>query len=274
MRYSNKDKNRSLPLFIDSMGTNWYQEPVYRPEGYRYVHWLQSQKGTGQVEVDGKIIELKEGSGILINTHIPHAYFAKKKGWITGYFAFGGSLCSEIMSLLGFSDYFYVDKLTDEMEDFIAHLFSDIHSTAYFFSFDLSGRIYTFLIMLKKYQMQTSDATSRKAAIVQPVIDFIQKNYASSIKQEDLSACINYSPQYTNRIFKDVYGMSPYQYLMDTRLVKAKELLTVCPELSITDVCLAVGFNDTSYFISLFKKKEQITPSTFRKQSLARKKTL
>lgn len=265
MRYSFKRKDRSLPLYIDSVGYNWNQEQIFRPNGYPYVHWLHTQEGTGKIEIDGKEFILHPNSGILIYPYVPHNYSNITSDWKTAYFTFGGALATEVLTLLGIGEYLYVDKLDEDIDNFIQKLSTSIKSDDTYYPLEVSGDIYSFLMKLKKYLLKNSPLSSKYETIVHPIVKYLEEHYAEDIRNEDLASMICYSTQYMTRLFKEVFHISPYQYLLDIRIRKAKELLANQPSLSIQDVCYQTGFDDASYFTSVFKKSEHMTPSAFRK---------
>jgi AraC-like DNA-binding protein len=63
-------------------------------------------------------------------------------------------------------------------------------------------------------------------------------------------------------IFKKVIGKSPKDYLIDYRMEQARRLL-IETDLNVAQVAAYVGYQDASYFSSLFKQKEGISPSKF-----------
>lgn len=265
MRYSFKQKDRTLPLYVDSVGYNWNQEQIFRPNGYPYVHWLHTQEGSGKIEIDNKEFILHCNSGILINPHVPHNYSNISPNWKTAYFTFGGALSTEILTLLGIKSYLYVDNLEPDIDNFIKKLSKNIKSNDTYYSLEVSGDIYSFLMKLKKYILKNSPSSSKYLTIVQPIVKYLETHYAEDIRNADLASIVSYSTQYMTRLFKEVFHISPYQYLLDIRIRKAKELLANQPSISIQEVCSLTGFYDSSYFISVFKKSEHITPYAFKK---------
>ena len=48
----------SAPFMFESLGNHWNQVNIFRPDGYPYYHYLQTEKGTGRIEVRGKFYTL------------------------------------------------------------------------------------------------------------------------------------------------------------------------------------------------------------------------
>lgn len=67
-----------------------------------------------------------------------------------------------------------------------------------------------------------------------------------------------------NRRFKEVTGVSPLNYLQQKRISNACELL-LQTDMSVADIALTVGYEDASYFSSLFKRQMQMPPQRYRK---------
>ncbi|MEM6319914.1 MAG: AraC family transcriptional regulator [Bacteroidota bacterium] len=83
---------------------------------------------------------------------------------------------------------------------------------------------------------------------------------------EELAGLCGLSLSSFKREFKAIYEDSPKNYLTNKKVQKAKSLLATS-DLTIGEVAYEVGFTDPYYFTRLFKKKEYLTPSAFRKKS-------
>lgn len=68
--------SETLPFSLESIGNHWNQESISRKQGYAHYHWLQTESGQGQIQVDGKLVTLRTGEGVLLPPYTPHAYFA------------------------------------------------------------------------------------------------------------------------------------------------------------------------------------------------------
>lgn len=100
------------------------------------------------------------------------------------------------------------------------------------------------------------------------VLEYIEKEYDKQISLEDLANKMNLNPKYFTKIFNQMTGKTPIQYLNSYRIEMACELL-LTTHLSITDIALNCGFNDLSYFIKTFRKEKNISPKKFRTEKSA-----
>jgi len=95
------------------------------------------------------------------------------------------------------------------------------------------------------------------------VLDYVEANYTGPITIEDMAAQAGLSPAHFSRLFKQVLGDSPYQFVMDYRVEQARKMLAD-RERPLIDVALACGFSDQPHFGRVFKKLTGQTPKAFR----------
>lgn len=88
---------------------------------------------------------------------------------------------------------------------------------------------------------------------------------------EKLASVSLFNQTYFLRQFKNYFGITPGKYLIRRRMEAAKMLLEQNKEVSITEVCLEVGYNDLSSFSKLFKHYFHFSPEHFRKMFDARR---
>ena len=97
---------------------------------------------------------------------------------------------------------------------------------------------------------------------------FIDRNFGENINAEDIADEASYSKFHFIRTFKGIYGRTPHQYLIHVRIEAAKKLLAT--GVSVTEACMAVGFESMGSFTSLFKRRTGVTPSEFGRFQLSR----
>lgn len=95
---------------------------------------------------------------------------------------------------------------------------------------------------------------------------YIDVHYAENLTLDTLSEFTYMNKYYLSHVFKENFGKSPIDYLIDKRIETAKTLLKTT-EYSISKISELVGYNSQSYFSQLFKKRVDNTPSGYRKQN-------
>ncbi len=116
--------------------------------------------------------------------------------------------------------------------------------------------------------MTSSPATEqhlRDLARLRRVRDRIDREYAQPLDVEALARGANMSAGHLSRQFKLAYGESPYSYLMTRRVERAMALLRR-GELSVTEVCFAVGCSSLGTFSTRFTELVGVPPSTYRRE--------
>jgi AraC-like DNA-binding protein len=116
------------------------------------------------------------------------------------------------------------------------------------------------------------DVTSRPAteqhlrdlALLRRVRDRIDREYTRPLDVEALARGAHISAGHLSRQFKLAYGESPYSYLMTRRIERATALLRR-GDLSVTEVCFAVGCSSLGTFSTRFTELVGVSPSTYRR---------
>jgi AraC-like DNA-binding protein len=106
----------------------------------------------------------------------------------------------------------------------------------------------------------------RDLALLRRVRDRIDREYAQPLNVEALARGVNMSAGHLSRQFRLAYGESPYSYLMTRRIERAMALLRR-GDLSVTDVCFAVGCASLGTFSTRFTELVGVPPSTYRSQT-------
>ncbi len=112
-----------------------------------------------------------------------------------------------------------------------------------------------------------SAATQRLSdlARLRRVRDRIDREYAQPLDVEALARGAHMSAGHLSREFRAAYGESPYSYLMTRRIERAMALLRT-GELSVTDVCFAVGCSSLGTFSTRFTELVGVPPSVYRRE--------
>ena len=92
---------------------------------------------------------------------------------------------------------------------------------------------------------------------------FMETSFAENISISDVIERSHYSQRHFIRLFSAAYGMTPQRYLTDVRIRHAGALLRDSG-LSVTEIAMRCGFDDSNYFSRIFRKYTGTSPSEFR----------
>src|SRR6266511_589041 len=96
--------------------------------------------------------------------------------------------------------------------------------------------------------------------------DLMDRDYAQPLDVPAMASAALMSPAHFSRSFRAAFGETPYSYLMTRRIERAKALLRQ-GDLSVTDVCFAVGCTSLGSFSSRFTELVGESPSAYRARS-------
>ena len=105
----------------------------------------------------------------------------------------------------------------------------------------------------------------RDLALLRGVRDRIDREYAQPLNVEALARGANMSAGHLSREFRLAFGESPYSYLMTRRIERAMALLRR-GDLSVTEVCFAVGCSSLGTFSTRFTELVGVPPSVYRRR--------
>ena len=95
------------------------------------------------------------------------------------------------------------------------------------------------------------------------VIAYINSHLSTSLSVADIAKSCAMSESSFRRTMIRKTGLSPIRYILNQKIEKAKQLLTV-GELSVEDVAASLGFYDSAHFIKIFKNETGLTPTKYR----------
>jgi two-component system response regulator YesN len=112
------------------------------------------------------------------------------------------------------------------------------------------------------------EKTKRRAdSLVDAAKKYIDGHYSKDISLDDISRELDISPYYFSRMFKEEAGVTFIEYLTGLRMDKAKDMLKDS-DVSVKEVCSAVGYQDPNYFSRIFKRLVGMTPTEYRGEVL------
>lgn len=108
-----------------------------------------------------------------------------------------------------------------------------------------------------------------KEKTVQQVVSFLESHYAEDVTLDQVQKHLHVSKYYLSRMFKEVTGVTMFEYVYRRRINQARIEFVLDPSVSVTDVCFRVGFKHLAHFSRVFKELVGVTPVQYKKSLTA-----
>ena len=235
------------PLFVGRQICNSNHNFGPRICPYTIIHYIL--EGNGTVEQNGITRKVKKGQMFIIPADTLAKYTADKfEPWDYIWIAYDGLLSNKLA----------IDDNT--VLDVNPSLFHELLSRC------LNGYCDTFYVTSILYNLhslffnKTDDSEYRNYPA--QVKSIIQLKYMQSITVEEIAKTLNIDKRYMSRIFKQKFGKTIIDYIIDIRMNKACELLR--KGYSVADTSALVGYNDSFNFSKMFSKRIGISPREYK----------
>ncbi len=114
-------------------------------------------------------------------------------------------------------------------------------------------------------KMESREASPRlNNSDVKQLTDFIDENIGKQLSLFEMAKLVCLSPRQFSRVFCEIFGASPHQYLLRKKVDRAKELLA--QELPLVEIADILGFASQSHFTQAFRKFAGTSPGRFRRE--------
>lgn len=239
-------------------------------------HYIISGKGTlhsDDARHNTSTFHLTSGQGFLIEPSFSNLYSADaEEPWEYIWLEFGGLRAKEFLETAGLSQTspIYHPDTPEHGQELQNQMFSIVHNPEAS-PLNQIGHLYLFMDRL------ISSSSSRKQLqggrlsefYVRETISFIEQFYAQNITILDMAHRCNLERSYFGKIFKEVVGQSPQEFLIQYRMSKAAEALALSNK-SIGDIGVSVGYQNPLHFSRAFKNVYGVAPREYRQKNKIR----
>ena len=258
-------EDEKLPLRVYTVGVDAFNNhitsdgrtKIYRKNGIMHHHINITQSGKGLVTLNGVEKEAVYGTVIYHSPYTPHIYESTDEGWQSYWITYAKSPGFELMDI---DSGVYHVKDIDRILSFAKEMLDTPRDQD--FIKNTSSILYKLLIYLNN--SITIDDDNRSSEILSPAIDYINIHYIEPIELKTLADLCYITPEYFCRQFMEQYHMRPFEYIRHLKIQDAKAKLEQFPHMPISEIGRSVGYDNTSYFIEIFKKAVGITPHMYK----------
>ncbi|MDD6356331.1 MAG: AraC family transcriptional regulator [Oscillospiraceae bacterium] len=220
--------------------------------------------GTFTYVKEGKHITARKGDTVILDCYKPHEYYSDthlESIWIH----IAGSNSTEIFNEIENTEGNLIKcKDVQHLRKLLFRVFDSMKGETPTTELNYSLDIYKIFTELLNPQSSKTKGEISYEDSVHKVKEYILENLNESITVKSLAELVSMSSSHFSRIFKQQTGFSPYDYILISRLNRAKYLLQTT-NMTIASIAYEVGFNSESNFIYFFTENEGISPGKFRK---------
>ena len=255
-----------------------YPSPEH-PTGYHFT-WESGRildefqinyitNGGGILENEHGKFQIKPGTLLITRPGVWHRYRPlKKTGWLENYIGFDGKLARQILSnpIIPLEQTIFYFGIREEFLDSYYKIFDIIQKEEPGYQQIASGLIVKLLGYIIAFNKQRNFSGGKVEDIIQKVRFQMRERVEQEIDFVELAKQNNIGYSYFRRMFKKYTGISPHQYHLELKIMRARELI-LSTEKNIKEISYELGFHSIYYFSRFFKKKVGKSPTDFRKQT-------
>ena len=272
------DYNERVAHEMNNIPVSYYYVDQKHPAYHAPLHWHRPSEivrvlsGKLKMYLDGKKILVEPGDILFINQEIIHGFFPLNCVYeIINFDAdeilLRTSLCKDALriftnshvSVLPFhpTEDAAIHHIATQLFTFAATETKDHDLLVLGALFELLGTIYA------KHHYTENYKSSTNAKLFKPLLEFIEKSYMKPITLLDMAQVSGMSTSHFSVLFREFFRQTPMDYLNSYRIERAC-LFLINSELPVTEVAYRCGFNDSAYFVKVFKKYKTLTPKKYR----------
>lgn len=258
------------PYFCTEAGIFYAHEKFDTRRDFKDSYLLfYTIEGCGVIEQNGITVKLKENEALLMNCRTPQTYYTDPETgkWTHFWAHIDGNGVSALESLL-----IPEKKITSfetkrsSLEGRFNTLLKDMENTSAATILSESLMIHS---MLNDLILRNSISYSPNQSAIMKTADHINAHYNEPFDLYTLLEMANMSKSYYMRLFRQYIGTTPYNYALNLRITKAKELLEITDK-TIHEIAMETGFSDDASFSTRFSGIVKISPLKYRKEAITK----
>lgn len=237
-----------IPLFVGF--ENCLPNHSFGPFGRSsyLIHYVF--QGKGVFISKGKKYQVKEGEAFIITPEEITTYTADAVNpWSYVWVAFEGGLANELK------------KLEKPVIALDGKPFEEIKS-AVISGEQISAEVVSSIIL--RVFSEIFNKKKQTENITLQIENYIKTQYMTDISVDGIASAVGLDRRYLGRLFKNEKGVSVQDYIITTRLSRAKELLK--RGVKVSDTSVMCGYKDPFNFTKIFKKRFNLSPREYQKQ--------
>ena len=263
--------DESKPLIVTSCGNYKVKKRAEfrtsRPKGRKDYQLLYIAAGQGHFFINGQERVVSAGNIIVYLPGQPQEYVYYKDDKTDVFWVhFTGSNVEKIIDYynIRLSENIIYIGTSPDYQWLFGQIIQEMQLCRPRFEELISLLLRNIFILISRNLIGANRADNSLENEVELAMHYFRENYRSEINVEDYALSRGMSASNFYRVFKQISGSTPLQYILKLRLSNAQNLLENS-NLSIAEIASAVGYENPLYFSRLFNKHIGVSPSEYRK---------
>ena len=210
------------------------------------------------------------GEGFMIFPEQVNTYIADMSNpWEYTWIEFDGLRVKQALDVAGFSvDQPIYRTQSQELREKLKNEMLQIVENSNASHFMLIGHLYMFMDYLTRSAENAGKVIRSKMRefYIREAVSYIESNYQKNITIREIAEALRLNTSYFGKIFRLATGKSPQRFLMNYRMIKAAELLTLTKK-PINEIGLSVGYENQMHFSRAFRTIYGIPPREWRRKN-------
>jgi AraC-like DNA-binding protein len=231
---------------------------------YKSYLAMYVETGQGYLEVFDRRYPASAGDLILLDCRTPHRYYTTT-GWEMYWFHFHGNMSDRLYDMIvSHKGNVLSARGQPDVRGCMVTIVDRVLQERFLDEAALSALIHTLLAKLLPLPSSGSVGGHLSRAVADG-ISLIQARYTQPLRLASIASAVGLSPYHFARLFKAQTRFAPHEFLIVTRIDRAKILLKLSL-LSVKEIGFGCGFRSEVSFVTTFKRKTGFTPTEFRKR--------
>lgn len=217
-------------------------------------------RGKGHIRTSSGALEIGAGDTYFLHEGDDHEYGADRSDpWQKIWVNFSGTLIREMTEKFGLSDRIRFPSL--DTGELLLRLINAVRENARDSERRCAACLTELFYVLSESAAEEKKTVSSAASAAKAYLD---AHVREKVFLSDLGRAVSLSESQLSRVFQRAYGMSPYEYVLSSKIALAKDLL-LSTSMTVREIAEYLGFSDEYYFSGVFRRRVGTPPGRFRK---------
>ena len=258
------------PFWLSQSGISSKSRPMHHTRLQSDVSCIQYViSGAGTINIGGRVYTAGVGDTFLLLEGLDQNYYSYNADhWECVWINFHGVLSDELLKIY---------HLTDTVVFHNANSYPILMEMYNTVQTETDPAVYkekTARLFFELVQFLSTQQPKRQEDMQTPdfVRSYIDARVTQTVRLSDIANAVHQSTEHIIRTFKDTYGITPYQYLLESKMRLARIMLGNSDK-TVEEIAAELGFYDTHHFSARFEKMHGCRPTVYRQQYRQNTKT-